>query len=76
MKIENYKIIDGGIWIPQEELIRLADEAFKEATEAFQKYQNKEGCEYSALSLKCEGCADTFMHLLEKFEDNETIQEI
>lgn len=69
MKIENYKIIDGGIWIPKEELIRLADESFKEATIAFEKYRNKEGCENQALSLKCEGCADTFMHLLEQFED-------
>ena len=35
MWIQNYKVIDGGIWLPKEELIRLRKEQRKLAKDFF-----------------------------------------
>lgn len=64
MDLQKYKIIDGGIWIPKEEIIRLIEESYKHALE----YSKDKRTEFQAAMLKSEGCANTWEHIYNKFE--------
>jgi hypothetical protein len=71
MKLENYKIVDDSILISKDEIIRMINESYKWALEYFNEYMLTKKSELSAASLKCEGCAHTWEHILEKFENDD-----
>lgn len=71
MKLENYKIVDDSILIPKDEIIRMINESYKWALEYFNEYMLTKKSEFSAASLKYEGCAHTWEHILEKFENDD-----
>lgn len=64
MDLQNYKITDGGIWIPKEEIIRLVEESYKQALE----YSKDNHTESQAAMLRFEGCANTWEHIYNKFD--------
>lgn len=68
MDLRNYKITDGGIWIPKEEIIRLIEESYKHALE----YGKDKRTEFQAAMLRTEGCANTWEHIYSKFEKAES----
>ena len=71
MKLENYKIVDDSILIPKNEIIRMIEESYKWASEYFNEYTLTKKTELSAASLKYEGCASTWEHILKKFENDD-----
>ncbi len=71
MELENYKIMDDSILIPKDEIIRMIEESYKWASEYSNEYTQTKKSELSAVSLKYEGCAQTWEHILEKFENDD-----
>ena len=74
MELENYKIVDDSILIPKDEIIRMIEESYKVALKFNNEYMKTNKSELSAAMLRSEGCANTWEHILEKFE-NEDRQE-
>lgn len=68
MELKNYKIVDDSIKIPKDEIRRMIEESYKWASEYFNEYTLTKKSELSAASLKYEGCAYTWEHILEKFK--------
>lgn len=62
MKLTQYTIRKNGIWIPRKEIVRMIEESYKAALDAF---KDKDSASI-ALMLRCEGCAQTWEYILSK----------